>query len=116
MPQSLMRCAGLCDRDATARESDTHLPLQSITSSRVACTECLESGTNARDAHLALLTTCQLKCEECVSYVKLQSPARSQFTMAPKRGLSIERTSEYEEFMKDLAAYHEKRGYVTRCA
>lgn len=34
--------------------------------------------------------------------------------MAPKRGLSIERTSEYEEFMKDLAEYHEKRGYVTR--
>jgi len=36
--------------------------------------------------------------------------------MAPKRGLSIERTSEYEEFMKDLAEYHEKRGYVTRRA
>lgn len=36
--------------------------------------------------------------------------------MAPKRGLSIERTSEYEEFMKDLAEYHEKRGCVTKCA
>jgi hypothetical protein len=36
--------------------------------------------------------------------------------MAPKRGLSIERTSEYEEFMKDLAEYHEKRGYVKRRA
>lgn len=39
--------------------------------------------------------------------------ARSPFTMAPKRGLSIERTTEYEDFMKDLAAFHEKRGYVT---
>jgi hypothetical protein len=36
--------------------------------------------------------------------------------MAPKRGLSIERTSEYEEFMKDLAEYHEKRGCVTKYA
>lgn len=45
---------------------------------------------------------------------KLQSAAaRSTFTMAPKRGLSIERTTEYEDFMKDLAAFHEKRGYVT---
>jgi hypothetical protein len=45
---------------------------------------------------------------------KLQSAAvRSPFTMAPKRGLSIERTTEYEDFMKDLAAFHEKRGYVT---
>jgi hypothetical protein len=33
--------------------------------------------------------------------------------MAPKRGLSIERTSEYEDFMKELAVFHEKRGYVT---
>lgn len=33
--------------------------------------------------------------------------------MAPKRGLSIERTSEREEFMKELEAFHEKRGYVT---
>jgi hypothetical protein len=33
--------------------------------------------------------------------------------MAPKRGLSIERTSEYEDFMKELAEFHEKRGYVT---
>jgi hypothetical protein len=32
--------------------------------------------------------------------------------MAPKRGLSIERTSEYEDFMKELAVFHEKRGYV----
>jgi len=36
--------------------------------------------------------------------------------MAPKRGLSIERTSEYEDFMKELAEFHEKRGYVTCCA
>jgi len=48
---------------------------------------------------------------------KLQcAAARSPFTMAPKRGLSIERTTEYEDFMKDLAAFHEKRGYVTWCA
>jgi hypothetical protein len=49
-----------------------------------------------------------------VSYRKLQSPARARtrFTMAPKRGLSIERTSEYEDFMKELAVFHEKRGYV----
>lgn len=33
--------------------------------------------------------------------------------MAPKRGLSIERTSEYEDFMKELTVFHEKRGYVT---
>jgi hypothetical protein len=34
----------------------------------------------------------------------------NRFTMAPKRGLSIERTSEYEDFMKELAVFHEKRG------
>ena len=31
--------------------------------------------------------------------------------MAPKRGESIEKTDEHEEFMKKLAEYHEKRGY-----
>lgn len=30
--------------------------------------------------------------------------------MAPKRGMSVERTEEHEEFMKKLAEYHEKRG------
>jgi len=30
--------------------------------------------------------------------------------MAPRRGESIERSSEYEEFQKKLAAYHEQRG------
>jgi hypothetical protein len=29
---------------------------------------------------------------------------------APKRGQSIERTSERDEFMRKLAEYHEKRG------
>lgn len=32
--------------------------------------------------------------------------------MAPRRGESIERNDEYEEFLKKLAEYHEKRGYV----
>lgn len=32
--------------------------------------------------------------------------------MAPKRGQSIEKTTEHEEFMKELQEYHEKRGYV----
>ncbi len=36
--------------------------------------------------------------------------------MAPKggshRGPSIERTTEYDEFMDDLAAYHSARGFV----
>ena len=31
--------------------------------------------------------------------------------MAPKRGQSIERTDEHDEFMKKLEEYHEKRGY-----
>lgn len=35
----------------------------------------------------------------------------SVFDMAPKRGESIERTDEREEFMQSLAEYHEKRGY-----
>lgn len=32
--------------------------------------------------------------------------------MAPKRGMSVEHTEEYEEFMKKLTEYHEKRGYA----
>jgi len=38
--------------------------------------------------------------------------------MAPKdkhaRDTSIERTTEYEEFLEELAKYHEKRGCVCR--
>ena len=34
--------------------------------------------------------------------------------MPPRRGESIERTDEYDEFVKKVAAYHEKRGYVYR--
>ena len=30
--------------------------------------------------------------------------------MAPKRGQSIEKTEEHEEFLKKVAVYHEKRG------
>lgn len=30
--------------------------------------------------------------------------------MAPKRGQSIERTDEYEDFMKKLQEYHDNRG------
>lgn len=33
-------------------------------------------------------------------------------TMPPRRGESIERTDEHEEFVKKVAEYHEKRGYV----
>jgi hypothetical protein len=81
---------------------------QSQTVPRVKC-EC------ARDAPVVSSICCHLKCGALVRRVrKLQSAAaRSPFTMAPKRGLSIERTTEYEDFMKDLAAFHEKRGYVT---
>ena len=32
--------------------------------------------------------------------------------MPPRRGESIERTDEHEEFVKQVAEYHEKRGYV----
>lgn len=33
--------------------------------------------------------------------------------MAPRqREPSIDRTEEYDKFMEDLAAYHEKRGHV----
>jgi chromatin structure-remodeling complex subunit RSC9 len=32
--------------------------------------------------------------------------------MPPRRGESIERTAEREEFIKKLEEYHEKRGYV----
>ena len=32
--------------------------------------------------------------------------------MPPRRGESIERTDEHEEFVKKVAEYHEKRGYV----
>jgi hypothetical protein len=34
-------------------------------------------------------------------------------TMPPRRGESIERTEEREEFVKKVAEYHEKRGYVS---
>ena len=34
------------------------------------------------------------------------------FKMPPRRGESIERTDEREEFVKKVAEYHEKRGYV----
>jgi hypothetical protein len=33
--------------------------------------------------------------------------------MAPKRGMSIEPTDEQQEFMKNLAEFHKKRGYDT---
>lgn len=81
---------------------------QSQLDPRVKC-EC------ARNAPVVSSIRCHLKCGALVRRVrKLQSAvARSPFTMAPKRGLSIERTTEYEDFMKDLAAFHEKRGYVT---
>ena len=34
------------------------------------------------------------------------------FKMPPRRGESIERTDEREEFITKVAEYHEKRGYV----
>jgi hypothetical protein len=36
----------------------------------------------------------------------------SAFEMPPRRGESIERTDDHEEFVKKVAEYHEKRGYV----
>lgn len=32
--------------------------------------------------------------------------------MPPRRGESLERTDEYEDFIKNVAEFHEKRGYV----
>lgn len=41
----------------------------------------------------------------------LIAPARIT-AMAPKRGSSIERTNEREDFMRKLEEYHQQRGYV----
>jgi hypothetical protein len=74
----------------------------------------VKSEECARDAPFVSPICRQLNCGEylCRTGSCNLPRARTRFNMAPKRGLSIERTSEYEDFMKELAVFHEKRGYV----
>lgn len=39
-------------------------------------------------------------------------PKGSKFGQRVERESSIEKTEEYENFLKELAIYHEQRGYV----
>lgn len=42
-------------------------------------------------------------------------PKGSKIGQRVERESSVDKTEEYQDFMKKLADYHEKRGYVSPC-